>query len=130
MKELIIIFMILIIIIGGAIYVDKYLENTSQELAGMLKELKEKINMISDTDNIEEIKKESEKTYSRWEEIEEKWAFIVLHSELDMIETSFVRLKAQIEEGELDRSIEEIDACIFLVKHISEKEKFCLKNIF
>ena len=42
----------------------------------------------------------------------------------------FIPMKAQIEEGELERSIEEIDASIFLVNHISEKEKFCLKNIF
>lgn len=129
MKELTIIFIILIIIIGGALYIDKYLQNSSEELVGMLEDLKENVNSINDS-NIEEIKKEAERTYNRWEEIEEKWAFIVLHSELDLIETSFVRMKAQIEEGEFSRSIEEIDASIFLVHHISEKEKFCLKNIF
>ena len=123
MKELIIIFIILIIIVGGAIYIDKYLENTSQELVGMLEDLKE-------TNNLEDIKNEGKSIYDKWKDTEEQWAFIVLHSELDLIETSFVRMKAQIEEGELERSIEEIDACIFLVNHISEKEKFCLKNIF
>lgn len=129
MKELTIIFIILTIIIGGAIYIDKYLENTSNELEEMLKNLKDKVNLSGD-ENIEEIKREAEKVYNKWEETEEKWAFIVLHSELDLIETSFVRMKAQIEEEELSKSIEEIDACIFLVNHISEKEKFCLKNIF
>ncbi len=130
MKELTIIFIILIIIIGGALYIDKYLQNSSEELVGMLEDLKEKINLVSEDSDIEDIKKDAEKTYNRWEEIEEKWAFIVLHSELDLIETSFVRMKAQIEESEFSRSIEEIDACIFLVHHISEKERFCLKNIF
>ena len=130
MKELIIIFIILIIIIGGALYIDNYLKNTSEELASLLNNLKDNVNFMPDANNIDEIKKEAESVYSRWEEIEEKWAFTVLHSELDMIETSFVRMKAQIEEGELAKSIEEIDACIFLVNHISEKERFCLKNIF
>jgi len=130
MKELAIIFIILIIIIGGALYTDKYLKNSSEELAGMLEHLKESVNLISENNNIEAVKKEAEKTYNRWEEIEKKWAYIVLHSELDLIETSFVRMKAQIEEDEFARSIEEIDAAIFLVHHISEKEKFCLKNIF
>ena len=130
MREFTIIFIILIIIIGGALYTDKYLKNSSQELVGLLENLKEKVNIIEEEGNVEEIKKEAEKTYNRWEETEEKWAFIVLHSELDLIETSFVRMKAQIEEGEISRSIEEIDACIFLVNHISEKERFCLKNIF
>lgn len=130
MKELIIVFIILIIIIGGAIYVDKYLEKTSYEIVGMLENLKEKVNLVDDKSNIDEVKKETEKLYDRWEEIEEKWALTVLHSELDSIETSLKRIKAQIEEGELSKSIEEIEASIFLVGHISKKEKFCLKNIF
>lgn len=130
MKEFTIIFIILIIIIGGALYIDKYLKNSSEELAEMLEDLKEKINLVEEKKNVKEVKKEAEEIYNKWEEVEEKWAFIVLHSELDLIETSFVRMKAQIEESEFSRSIEEIDACIFLVNHISEKERFCLKNIF
>lgn len=127
MKELTIIFIILIIIIGGALYTNKYIENSSGQLVCKLESLKENVQQKQD---INKYKEEIEKIYADWEETEEKWALIVSHSELDLIETGFVRLKAQIEEEELERSVEEIDATIFLVKHISEKEKFCLKNIF
>ena len=127
MKELTIIFIILVIIIGGAVYIDKYLENTSQELLGMLEDLKEKVKSDS---NLEEIKSDANSIYDKWKETEAKWAFTVLHSELDSIETSLTRMKTQIEEGEFNKSIEEINTSIFLVGHISEKEKFCLKNIF
>lgn len=126
MKELIIIFVILIIIIGGAIYTNNYLYNSSQKLVGMLENLKQQVK----ENNTENLKQEVDKVYNEWQEIEEKWAIIVLHSELDLIETSFVRMKAQIETEELTKSIEEIDASIFLLNHISEKEKFHLKNIF
>lgn len=127
MKEITIVLFILIIIIGGALYVDKYLENTSNEIADMLKNLRSDIN--SDK-NIEDIKKESQRIYNKWKEVEEGWALTVVHEELDLIETSLIKMKAQIEEESLSKSIEEIDISIFLVKHISEKEKFCLKNIF
>lgn len=127
MKEITIVLFILIIIIGGALYVDKYLENTSNEIADMLKNLRSDIN--SDK-NIEDIKKESKEIYNKWKEVEEGWALTVTHEELDLIETSLIKMKAQIEEESLSKSIEEIDIGIFLVKHISEKEKFCLKNIF
>lgn len=128
MKEITIIFIILIIIIGGAIYTNKYLNNSSQKLVGMLEDLKQKVEQNSnDTKNL---KTEVDNIYNEWQNTENKWAFIVLHSELDLIETSFVKMKAQIEEGELNRSMEEIETSIFLVNHISEKEKFCLKNIF
>lgn len=127
MKEITIVFFILIIIIGGALYVDKYLENTSSELASILKNLK---NDINSDKSIEDIKKESQEIYNKWKEVEEGWALTVTHEELDLIETSLIKMKAQIEEESLSKSIEEIDISIFLVKHISEKEKFCLKNIF
>lgn len=130
MKEFVIIFIILIIIIGGSLYTDNYLKNSSEELANQLKSLRQKIQENQDSNNVEELKKEVNNVYNKWEKTEEKWALIVLHSELDLIETSFVRLKAQIEEEALDKSIEEIDAGIFLVNHISEKEKFSLKNVF
>lgn len=128
MKEFTIIFIILIIIIGGAIYTNNYLNNSSQKLVGRLEDLKQKVEQ--DSNNIEDLKNEVEKVYNEWENTEKKWAFIVLHSELDLIETSFVKMKAQIEEGELKKSMEELETSIFLVNHISEKEKFCLKNIF
>lgn len=127
MKEFTIIIIILIIIISGALYTNKYIKDSSQQLVNKLEKLKESVRENKD---IETLKKDVEKIYGDWEKTEEKWAIIVLHSELDLIETSFVRMKAQIEEEELERSIEEIDATIFLVDHISEKERFCLKNIF
>lgn len=127
MKELIIIFIILIIIIGGALYTNNYIDESSEQLVSKLKNLKKNVQQNEEINNL---KKKVEKIYNEWESTEEKWALIVSHFELDMIETGFVRLKAQIEEEELERSVEEIDATIFLVNHISEKEKFCLKNIF
>lgn len=128
MKEFTIIFIILIIIIGGAIYTNNYLNNSSQKMVSMLKDLKQKVE--NEANDIEELKTEVEKVYGEWENTEKKWAFVVLHSELDLIETSFVKMKAQIEEGELNKSMEEIETGIFLVDHINEKEKLCLKNIF
>ncbi len=128
MKEFTIIFIILIIIVGGAIYTNNYLNDSSQKMVSMLEDLKQKVGHKEN--NMEELKTEVEKVYDEWENTEKKWAFIVLHSELDLIETSFVKMKAQIEEGELKKSMEEIETSIFLVNHISEKEKFCLKNIF
>ncbi|MBE5812953.1 MAG: DUF4363 family protein [Clostridiales bacterium] len=130
MKDFIIISIILIIIIGGAIYTQKYIDKTSQELTKDLNDLKK---MIIDTkqNGIREILvKRSNEVYNKWSEIEEGWALVVLHSELDLIETSFIRMKTAIEENEMNRGLEELETCIFLINHISEKEKLCLKNIF
>ena len=130
MKEFIIIIIILIIIIGGAIYIQKYLDRTSGELISDLKYLKKMMLETKQTDDRENIKKKVNEIYNKWNEVEKGWSIIVLHSELDLIETSFIKMKSGIEEGEINRGLEELETSIFLIDHISQKEKFCLKNIF
>ena len=47
-----------------------------------------------------------------------------------MIETSLIKMSANIEYGTISDSIEELENLIFLVEHISDKEEFNIKNIF
>lgn len=128
MKEGIIIITILVIIIGGDILIDKYLKNSSKDLIKNLEVLKEKI--INNEEKNEELEKKANKIYNNWNKIEEKWAMLVLHSELDQIETALIKMKTQIKEDNLDISLEELETSIFLINHISNKEKFNLKNVF
>ncbi|MGN1310859.1 MAG: DUF4363 family protein [Clostridia bacterium] len=130
MKEFIIIIIILIIIIGGAIYIQKYLDRTSGELISNLNDLKKMMLETKQIDDRENIKRRVNEIYNKWDEVEKGWSIIVLHSELDLIETSFIKMKSGIEEGEINRGLEELETSIFLIDHISQKEKFCLKNIF
>lgn len=130
MRELIIIVTILIIIIGGAIYIQHYLDRSSSKIVTELENLKEKIKLSKVNEDREDIKIEVNKIYDNWEKTEDKWAIIVFHSELDLIETSFIKMKSEIEDGDLSKSLEELETTIFLVEHISATEKFCLKNIF
>ena len=67
---------------------------------------------------------------NKWNKIENGWAIIILHDELDMIETSLIKMSANIEYGTISDSIEELENLIFLVEHISDKEEFNIKNIF
>lgn len=128
MKEIIIIIAILIIIFCGAIYTQRFLNNTSDLLVSKLEELKNGIEENSIT--IEEMKNKSDEIYGEWEDINEKWSVIVLHDEIDLIETSLIRMKSKIKTHNIDESMEDLDTSIFLVKHIKEKEKTNLKNIF
>ena len=128
MKETTIIIAILIIIISGAIYTQKFLNTTADKLVGKLEELK---NGIEENSMVEEkIKNISDEIYGEWEDINEKWSVIVLHDEIDLIETSLIRMKSKIKTGNFEESMEDLDTSIFLVKHIKEKERTSLKNIF
>ena len=128
MKEFAIIIIILMIIFGTAFYIERFLNNTSDKLVSKLENLKADI----ETKNIgeERIREQANQIYGEWQEVSEKWSIIVLHDEIDLIQTSLIRMKSKIETKKFDESIEDLDTSIFLLKHIKEKEKTSLKNIF
>ena len=128
MKEIIIIIVILIIIISGASYTQKFLNSTADILVSKLEELKNGIEKNSMS--AQEMEEKSDEIYGEWEDINEKWSVIVLHDEIDLIETSLIRMKSKIKTENFEESMEDLDTSIFLVKHIKEKEKTSLKNIF
>ena len=128
MREIIIIVLILIITIVGAIITQNYLNKSTDLVVGKLNNLKE--NMKKEDIVQENIKKEVEDVYNSWESVNEKWSTMILHDEIDLIEISLTKMKSKIESGDYDDSISELDTAIFLLNHIKEKEKLCLKNIF
>ena len=128
MRETIIILSILIIIFVGACITQKFLNNTADLLVSKLEDLKSGIE--EDKIDEKEMIEKTDEIYSEWEEINERWSVIVLHDEIDLIETSLIRMKSKIKTGEIQESMEDLDTSIFLIKHIKEKEKTNLKNIF
>ncbi len=128
MKETIIIIIILIIIFGGAYYTQKFLNDSSDYLVSQLESLKTGINEKNITE--EEMQQISDEIYGEWIKTNKKWSIIILHDELDLIETSLIKMKSKITTGNINESIEDLDTSIFLLNHIKEKEKTSLKNIF
>ena len=128
MKEMIIIISILIIIFTCSIVTQRYLNRTSDLLVDDLKEIKQNIEN-KDLDE-KELAKKAEEMYEKWEKTNAKWSIIILHDEIDLIETSLIKMKAFIKTGEIEECMAELDTSIFLLNHIKEKEKTSLKNIF
>ena len=64
----------------------------------------------------------------------DKSKFLIIQSKLKFIDYEWDallrRMKAKIKTGDIEGSMEDLDTSIFLVKHIKEKEKTSLKNIF
>lgn len=128
MKQIIIMIIILIIIFSGSLYIQNFLKDTSMPLISKLQEIKEDIENRN-IDN-KEVKEKSEEVYKEWEDISGKWAIIVLHDEMDLIEMALIKMNSNIKMGNAEDSIQELETSIFLLEHIGEKEKTSLKNIF
>lgn len=129
MKEIFIIIICIALVIAGGSVSQAYLNESSKILVDELDILTEQIKKAqkNEKNNSEEL---AENIYEKWEEIEDKWSIIIMHDELDLIELSLIAMKTGIKEQEYERSVEEVEKSKFLLEHITEKEKFKLKNVF
>ncbi|MBO6244570.1 MAG: DUF4363 family protein [Clostridia bacterium] len=131
-KEIIICIIIVLIIIVGNFYIQKYIESavieSSKNLRGLRVKLQEN-NNNSDI-NVEDINNSYKKTQQEWKNIFSKLAFFVEHTELEKVETSFTALKSYIETNKYEDAIEELDKSEFLLKHIEDKYSLNWQNIF
>lgn len=130
MRDWLIIIAIGIIIIGGDIMMQTHLNRTADELISNLQNLKQKTILAKETQNRESIKKQINEIDEKWEKINKTWAKIVVHQELDNIQQSLTKAKSNIEEGNLEDALEEIETVLFFAEHVKQREKISLKNIF
>ena len=130
MKEYIIMIAIIVIVFSGDAMVQGYLENSSNTLENQLEELKQNAIESKETKNREEVKTAFQNLEKEWEEINKVWSIIVVHEEIDNIEESLTKAKSSIYDGEVEEALEEIETAIFFIKHVREREKILLKNIF
>ena len=67
---------------------------------------------------------------STWNEFQEKLAYYIEHDELEKVETQIYAIKGFCEIEKYDEILTEAEKCSFILKHIGEKTKLSVKNIF
>ena len=65
-----------------------------------------------------------------WNECQEKLAYYIEHDELEKVETQIYAIKGFCEVEKYDEILPEAEKCSFILKHIEEKTKLSVKNIF
>lgn len=129
-KEVLIIIIIIVSIVGFNFLLQNYLKSSSEEFVVKLEEVSTKLMEISENVNYEEIKKDIGELESKWYEVEKIWMLILLHSDLDMIDRTFKDLYSYIDVKDFDGTYRSVKELKFLIEYISEKDAFTLKNIF
>lgn len=125
-KELIIITVVIILIVGLDIVTGKYTKDSVEVISNELNELREYIL----EENKEKAVNKMQKIKDKWEEKYKVLAFYIEHDELEKVETELTRLTADLNVKEYKHCISELDTTIFILEHIQEKEEFHLRSIF
>ena len=118
-KEIIIIFVVVILVIGLDVISNNYTKTAIEKLSYELDNLK--IEILEE--NLDKSLKQMEIVKKIWKEKYKVMAYYIEHDELEKVETELVRLSSDIDMKEYKYCINELNIAIFILEHIGQKEK-------
>lgn len=126
-EGIICIFIILLIIVLNIIT-----QSYTKECVSLMNERLEVLREESLAKNIQSVNIEEQLSNieNKWNEYQEKLAYYIEHDELEKVETQIYTMKGFYEIGKYDEIVPELEKCIFILEHISDKTKLNVKNIF
>lgn len=127
-KELIITVIIVITIFITSFFTQNYTKKSIAEMNNNLENLKSSV--INESKDSSELYDEIDEIYNKWED---KYKFLTCyleHSELEKVNTELKLIKGFIEVEEEKQSVSEIENCLYLLKHLKDKQMLNIKNIF
>ena len=114
------------LIIIFAIFIQNYLEKSSEKLVNEINNL---INAVAN-DKISESISIREKAQKEWDDTKNKWAMLVDHEEIDNIEETMHRVEMLMKDPEEKvELLSELNKLKFYLEHIPKREEFALENI-
>ena len=131
-KENIICTVIIVLIIIGNIITQKYTKTSVEETSATLTELREEITKEDNEINgyIQKCKEKIDKIHEMWDQKHDLLAYYIEHDELEKVETNLTGLRSFIESKEYSDALAELDKTVFVLRHIEDKNKFNLQNVF
>ena len=127
-KEIWISIIIVIIVSVADIVSNNYIKNSVKDMSVSLNELRYEIEKNEKNANV--IKDKMVDINQKWRDKNEKLSFYIEHDELEKVETELYALNANVDTKDYEQAIEKIEKCKFILKHIENKERLSLKNIF
>lgn len=126
LKEYFIVISILIIVFLIENLTSKSLNNATSSLENGIQSVENKVLEAKK----EEAKNEFKDLKKNWNDESEKLALFVEHNELEKISKDIVIVESNLENNDTNEILENIDELQFMLKHVNEKYKLTLKNVF
>ena len=126
-KESIICIVSIITIVIGNFITQNYEHDSIDNIIGELDEMKTQILKNEDKKNLQN---KADSIDKEWNSKNSKLAYFLEHGELEKIETSCTKLRANIETENYQDALIETEETIYLLKHLENKDSLKLENIF
>lgn len=128
-KEFIVCVVIVVVIIVGDIFLQRYTKESLNLINEKLSEIKEDLKKGEDLKK-EEINKKIGEINKEWDKRFNILTCFLEHNELEKVKTQLVSITAGLEIHDNEYVYEELNKTIYILEHIRDKESFRIDNIF
>ena len=125
-KETVICIIIVVAIFSLDMFTQNYTNHAVADISDRFSSLRENI-LKEDKDQMDE---ELKKLDENWNKMQDKLAYYIEHDELEKVDTNLIGLKSYIDTQEEADAVSELEKSVFVLKHIEDKTRMNLKNIF
>lgn len=126
MVKKIILAVLLLLVIGGSVLQNIYINNATDELMADL----EKVRSALEADDIPSAAAAADVFSSKWEEKKSSFEALFEHKEVDSISSSAKSLQSYCHTGEKEQALANVAAALFFVEHIKDIDTLSWENVF
>lgn len=127
-KEIIVCILVVILIFSMDLLSNNYTKKVFLSINDSLGNLRNE--MLKENKDVNKINDEIKKVEQEWNEKLNLLSCYIEHNELEKVARQLTLIKGNIEVGEYNQAVPQLDDCIYVINHIKDKESLLIRNLF
>ena len=127
-KEIIVCILVVILIISMDLLSNNYTKKVFFSINDSLGNLRNE--MLKEDKDVNKINDEITKVEQAWNSKLNLLSCYIEHNELEKVARQLTLIKGNIDVGEYNQAIPQLDDCVYVINHIKDKESLLIRNLF
>lgn len=127
-KEIIVCILVVILIISMDLLSNNYTKKVFFSINESLGNLRNE--MLKEDKDVNKINDEIKKVEQEWNKKLNILSCYIEHNELEKVARQLTLIKGNIDVGEYNQAIPQLDDCVYVINHIKDKESLLIRNLF
>ena len=127
-KEIVVCILVVILIISMDLLSNNYTKKVFFSINDSLENLRNE--MLKDNKDTNKINEGINKVEQEWNKKLNLLSCYIEHNELEKVARQLTLIKGNIDVGEYNQAIPQLDDCVYVINHIKDKESLIIRNLF
>ena len=127
-KEIVVCILVVILIFSMDLLSNNYTKKVFFIINDSLENLRNE--MLKDNKDTNKINEGINKVEQEWNKKLNFLSCYIEHNELEKVARQLTLIKGNIDVGEYNQAVPQLDDCVYVINHIKDKESLLLRNLF